>query len=51
MSGFDADGVDRTFWSGTSVRTNLLCNLGHGDTAMLFGRHPRLDFEEACRLA
>jgi len=50
MSGFDADGVDRTFWSGTEVRTNLLCNLGHGDPAMLFDRHPRLDFEEVCRL-
>jgi 3-hydroxypropanoate dehydrogenase len=49
MSGFDADGVDRTFWVGTAVRTNLLCNLGHGDPARLFGRHPRLDFEEACR--
>ncbi|MBS0453165.1 MAG: malonic semialdehyde reductase [Proteobacteria bacterium] len=51
MSGFDADGVDRSFWAGTRVRTNLLCNLGHGDSGKLFGRHPRLDFDEACRMA
>lgn len=50
MSGFDADGVDRTFWAGTAVRTNLLCNLGHGDAGKLFGRHPRLPFDEVCRL-
>jgi len=49
MSGFDAEGVDRTFWAGTAVRTNLLCNLGHGDPAKLFDRHPRLGFDEACR--
>ena len=49
MSGFDAQGVDSSFWAGTAVRTNLLCNLGHGDPAKLFGRHPRLEFDEACR--
>lgn len=51
MSGFDAHGVDREFWAGTTVRTNFLCNLGHGDPGKLFGRHPRLTFEEACSLA
>lgn len=51
MSGFDAPAVDQAFWAGTSVRTNLLCNLGHGDPSKLFGRHPRLDFDEACSLA
>lgn len=51
MSGFDADGMDAAFWHGTSVRTNFLCNLGHGDPAKLFERHPRLAFEEACRFA
>lgn len=50
MSGFDNDGVDREFWSGTSVRTNFLCALGHGDPARLFPRHPRLAFDEACGL-
>ncbi len=51
MSGFDARAVDREFWAGTTVRTNFLCNLGHGDPGKLFGRHPRLAFEEACRFA
>lgn len=51
MSGFDAQAVDQAFWGGTAVRTNLLCNLGHGDPAKLFDRHPRLAFDEACRLA
>jgi len=50
MSGFDAAGVDREFWAGTAVRTNFLCNLGHGDPAGLFPRLPRLDFDEACRI-
>jgi len=51
MSGFDAAGMDAAFWQGTSVRTNFLCNLGHGDPAHLFDRHPRLAFGEACRFA
>jgi len=50
MSGFDRPGVDRDFWAGTSVRTNFLCNLGHGDPASLFPRHPRLSFDEACAI-
>lgn len=50
MSGFDAARVDAEFWAGTSVRTNFLCNLGHGDPSKLFARSPRLTFEEACRI-
>jgi 3-hydroxypropanoate dehydrogenase len=50
MSGFDAALVDAGFWSGTTVRTNFLCNLGRGDPAKLFARSPRLAFEEACRI-
>jgi 3-hydroxypropanoate dehydrogenase len=50
MSGFDAAAVDAAFWAGTAVRTNFICNLGRGDSQKLFGRLPRLAFEEACRL-
>ena len=50
MSGFDGEGVDREFWSGTSVRTNFLCNLGHGDPSKMFARLPRLAFEQACAI-
>jgi 3-hydroxypropanoate dehydrogenase len=42
--------VDQEFWAGTTVRTNFLCNLGHGDASKLFARHPRLGFDESCRL-
>ena len=51
MSGFDAAKVDAAFWAGTTVKTNFIVNLGHGDAAKLFGRSPRLRFEEACRVA
>ena len=51
MSGFDAVKIDAAFWAGTSVKTNFVCNLGHGDASKLFARSPRLSFEEACRFA
>jgi len=51
MSGFDAAKVDAAFWAGTTVKTNFIVNLGHGDTSKLFGRSPRLSFEEACAIA
>ena len=51
MSGFDAAKVDAAFWAGTTVKTNFIVNLGHGDASKLFGRSPRLSFEEACRVA
>ena len=50
MSGFDHARMDAAFWSGTSVKTNFICNLGHGDPSKLFARSPRLTFEEACRI-
>ena len=50
MSGFDNAKVDAAFWSGTEVKTNFICNLGHGDPAKLFSRSPRLSFEEACKI-
>ena len=51
MSGFDAAKLDAAFFAGTSVKSNFICNLGHGDASKLFGRSPRLSFEEACTLA
>ena len=50
MSGFDAAKVNAAFWSGTTVKTNFLCTLGHGDPAKIFPRSPRLAFDEACSL-
>lgn len=51
MSGFDAAKLDAEFWAGSTVKTNLVCSLGHGDPAKLYPRSPRLAFEEACQLA
>ncbi len=50
MSGFDNAKVDAEFFSGTSLKSNFLCNLGYGDASKLFPRNPRLSFEEACQL-
>lgn len=50
MSGFDADKVNAAFFAGTSIKVNFICNLGYGDTTKLFGRSPRLSFDEACKV-
>src|SRR5580704_8611660 len=50
MSGFDNAKVDAAFFAGTTVKSNFLCNLGHGDGAKLFPRSPRLNFAEACQI-
>lgn len=51
MSGFDRDKLDAAFFAGTSIHSNFLVNLGHGDPASIFPRSPRLPFDEACRIA
>jgi 3-hydroxypropanoate dehydrogenase len=51
MSGFKPDIVDAAFFAGTSVKSNFLVNLGHGDPSGVFARSPRLSFDEACALA
>ena len=50
MSGFKNALVDEAFFSGTTWRSNFLINLGIGDSASIFGRLPRLEFEEACTI-
>jgi len=47
MSGFDNAAVDAAFFAGTPVKSNFITTLGHGDPASIFGRLPRLDFDEA----
>jgi 3-hydroxypropanoate dehydrogenase len=51
MSGFDPAKIDAAFWTGSSVKTNFICALGHGDATKVFQRNPRLSFDEACQLA
>lgn len=50
MSGFDKGKVDAAFFAGTTWKSNFLINLGHGDPSKVFGRLPRLSFEDACIL-
>ena len=50
MSGFNNAKVDATFFAGTTIKSNFLCNLGYGDASKLHPRAPRLSFEEACRI-
>lgn len=50
MSGFDEAQVNASFFPDGRFRVNFLCNLGYGDASKLFGRLPRLDFDEACRV-
>ncbi|WP_336993172.1 malonic semialdehyde reductase [Lelliottia amnigena] len=50
MSGFDRQKVDEAFFMGTTLKSNLLINIGYGDVSKLYGRLPRLSFEDACGL-
>ena len=50
MSGFDKEGVNKEFFSGTSYKANFLCNIGYGTDENLFARSPRLSFDEACEI-
>ena len=50
MSGFDNAKVDEAFFKGTSIRSNVLVNLGQGDPSAVFPRSPRLSFDEAARI-
>jgi 3-hydroxypropanoate dehydrogenase len=51
MGGFDKDKLDAAFFLGTTLRSNLLVNIGYGDPAKLFPRGPRLAFSEIARFA
>jgi 3-hydroxypropanoate dehydrogenase len=50
MSGFDNAKVDAEFFPDGRIKSNFLCNLGHGDPSKIMPRLPRLDFDEACTL-
>ena len=50
MSGFDNAKVDAEFFPDGRVKSNFLCNIGHGDPSKVMAKLPRLDFDEACTL-
>jgi len=39
--------IDAVFFGGTTVKSNFLCNLGHGDASKLHPRGPCISFREA----
>lgn len=50
MSGFDNTKVDAEFFPDGRIKSNFLCNVGHGDPTKVMAKLPRLDFNEACTL-
>lgn len=50
MSGFDNEGVDRAFFSGTNIKPDFLCDLGYGDPSGLRPRSPRFSFDDMVRI-
>jgi len=51
MSGFDNARLDAAFFPDGRYKSNFLCNLGYGDPAGIYPRNPRLEFDDACRIA
>jgi 3-hydroxypropanoate dehydrogenase len=51
MSGFDNAKVDAEFFPDGRVKSNFLCNIGHGDPATVMARLPRLDFDRVATLS
>ena len=51
MGGIDAAKMDAEFFAGTTVKSHMVCCLGHADPTRQRPRNPRLVFEQACRLA
>jgi nitroreductase len=50
MSGFDADKLNQEFFPDGKWKVNFVCSLGRGDSSKIYPRHPRLSFDEACKL-
>lgn len=50
MSGFNNQAVDALFFAGTSIKSNFICNIGHGDPQKLFQRLPRFEFNDVCQI-
>lgn len=50
ISGFNNQLVDNAFFSGTTIKSNFLCNLGQGAPASVKERGNRFAFEEVCQI-
>lgn len=47
MAGFDAEGIDREFFAGTTWKSHLVVNIGHPGENPWFPRLPRIAVEDA----
>ena len=51
MSGFNHEKVDAAFFTGTAVKSNVLCGSRHREYGNAISEgNPRLPFEEACQI-
>jgi 3-hydroxypropanoate dehydrogenase len=46
MGGFNADAVNAAFFADTTIKANMLVNLGYGDASANYPRGLRLDFDD-----
>jgi 3-hydroxypropanoate dehydrogenase len=51
MTGFNNAAVDEAFFAGTTVKSNILVNIGYGDAEKLFPRNPRFSFDEIAKIS
>ena len=50
MSGFDNAKVDAEFFPDGQYKSNVLINIGYGDTSKLFPRSPRFSFDQIAKI-
>ena len=50
MSGFINDAVDKEFFQGTSIKSNILCNIGYGVEPKGSKRGSRYEFDEVAKI-
>lgn len=50
MSGFDYEKMNQEFFPDGKVKCNFICAIGYGDESKLFGRLPRLSFDDVCTI-
>lgn len=50
MGGFDAAGINATFFAGTPYRINFICALGYADASKLRPRAARFDFDQVVQI-
>ncbi len=50
MTGFDSGKVDAEFFPGTTFKSNVIINIGHGDASKLFPRSPRFAFDQIAKI-